>query len=70
MPWRSPELDPQAKSELDEERRVHAANVAGIACGDRRALVWECDRHFDQVNAIMQAFTRRATAAAPCGGGS
>jgi hypothetical protein len=71
MPWRSPDLDPQAKRELDEERRRHATNVAGLGCGDPQALVGECDRHFDQVNAIMLAFTRRATAAprASAGGG-
>ena len=54
--------------ELDEERRLHLKNTARIAAGDARALVRECDRHFDRVNEIMLAFTRRATASERPGG--
>jgi hypothetical protein len=67
---RCAELDRQALDELDEERRLHLAKVARVVCGDRRGLVRECDRHFDRVHEIMLAFTRRATAAGPAGGGT
>jgi hypothetical protein len=57
-------LDARARRELEGERLRHAARVAEIQAGGRRAAK-ELDRHLDRVQEIMADFTRRRLHAAP-----